>query len=157
MLAIPISIRRLPVHHTHSWNKEQSTGSNNEVEELLNWPTGFGSVARRRSSKPIIAAVNGHAFGGGLEMVLNCDLVVASEKALFGLPEVAVGVVAAAGGKLQRLNNVPICYIDTCYGQVYPACSGFQDIRYARDMTSTTHPFLNFSLSKHHSSRPNCF
>ena len=50
-------------------------------------------------SKPIIAAVNGMAFGGGMEMILNCDLVIASDDAVFALPEVKRGVVAAQGGE----------------------------------------------------------
>ena len=61
---------------------------------------GFGSLSRRTMSKPIIAAVNGIAFGGGMEMVLNCDLVIASDDAAFALPEVKRGVVAAQGGVL---------------------------------------------------------
>jgi len=60
--------------------------------------TGFASLSRRQMSKPIIAAVNGGAYGGGMEIVLNCDLVVASEDAKFALPEVKQGVVAAQGG-----------------------------------------------------------
>lgn len=59
---------------------------------------GFGSISRRQSNKPIIAAVNGGAYGGGLEMVLNCDIVVATEGAKFALPEVKRGVVAIQGG-----------------------------------------------------------
>ena len=60
---------------------------------------GFGSVSRRHTlNKPIIAAVNGGAFGGGVEMVLNCDLVIAEQNAKFALPEVKRGVIAAAGG-----------------------------------------------------------
>lgn len=61
--------------------------------------TGFASLARRRCVKPIIAAVNGIAMGGGVEILLNCDLVVASRDAKLGLPEVKRGVVAGAGGK----------------------------------------------------------
>jgi len=60
---------------------------------------GFGSVSRRYSlNKPIIAAVNGGAFGGGTEMVLNCDIVIAEENAKFAFSEVKRGVIAAAGG-----------------------------------------------------------
>lgn len=55
-----------------------------------------------RILKPVIAAVNGLAMGGGCEFVVNCDLVVASEDAVFGLPEVRRGV-AAIGGALPRL------------------------------------------------------
>ena len=55
---------------------------------------GFGGIARGgRLSVPLIARVNGPAFGGGFEMVLGCDLVVASEEAVFGLPEPRVGRV----------------------------------------------------------------
>jgi len=87
------------------WNTDQTSGSRREINDLLSAKAGFASLSRRRSSKPIIAAVNGHALGGGTELVLNCDLVVASEKAMFGLPEVHVGVVAAAGG-IQRVLRI---------------------------------------------------
>jgi enoyl-CoA hydratase/carnithine racemase len=59
---------------------------------------GFGSISRRLSNKPIIAAVNGGAYGGGVEIILNCDIVIASDNAKFALPEVKRGVVAAQGG-----------------------------------------------------------
>ncbi|POS87624.1 hypothetical protein EPUL_000847, partial [Erysiphe pulchra] len=65
-------------------------------------PTGFGGLSRRASKKPIIAAVNGVCFGGGFEMVINADLVIADEVAQFALPEVKIGVVAI-GGALTRL------------------------------------------------------
>ncbi len=70
----------------------------------MSWPaTGFaGLTSRFDLTKPLIAAVNGLALGGGFEIVLACDIVVASEKASFGLPEVRVGL-AAAGGGLHRL------------------------------------------------------
>lgn len=60
---------------------------------------GFGSISRRNLSKPLIAAVNGVAFGGAMEMILNCDLVIASDNAVFALPEVKRGVVAVQGGE----------------------------------------------------------
>ncbi|MFI5953196.1 enoyl-CoA hydratase/isomerase family protein [Cryptosporangium sp. NPDC051539] len=60
---------------------------------------------RERPSKPLIAAVNGLAYGGGLEIVLACDLAVASETATFALPEVRRGVLATGGG-LVRLSRL---------------------------------------------------
>ncbi|MFW0792534.1 acetyl-CoA acetyltransferase [Gordonia sp. CPCC 205515] len=60
---------------------------------------GFaGLTARRRMTKPVIAAVNGYALGGGLEVALACHIIVADERASFGLPEVKVGLAALAGG-----------------------------------------------------------
>ncbi|TDL26351.1 ClpP crotonase [Rickenella mellea] len=83
-----------------AWNKDQQSGRSNEQELVASSVHGFGAISRRTvSSKPIIAAVNGSAYGGGVEMLLNCDLVIASEDAVFALPEVKRGVVAAQGGK----------------------------------------------------------
>jgi acetyl-CoA C-acetyltransferase len=63
---------------------------------------GFGGLTTRYDmQKPIIAAVNGIAMGGGFEIALSCDLIVASEKAVFALPEPKVGLFAAAGGVLR--------------------------------------------------------
>jgi len=62
-------------------------------------PGGFGGIALRETlDVPVIARVNGHALGGGMEMVLGCDIVIASEKATFGLPEPRVGRLALDGG-----------------------------------------------------------
>jgi len=59
---------------------------------------GFGGITRRYDCfKPIIAAVNGFALGGGFETVLACDIIVAAEHAIFGLPEPRVGMMAATG------------------------------------------------------------
>lgn len=63
---------------------------------------GFGGIVRRPSDKPLIAAVEGFAVAGGLEVALACDLIVAAEGARLGLPEVRRGLVAA-GGALRRL------------------------------------------------------
>jgi crotonobetainyl-CoA hydratase len=66
-------------------------------------PQGYaGLIERYDLAKPIIAAVNGLALGGGFEVVLACDLVIATENASFGLPEPLVGAVALGGG-LHRL------------------------------------------------------
>ena len=68
---------------------------------------GFGGFAAHPISKPIIGAVNGFAFGGGCELALMCDLIVASENAQFGLPEVKVGLFAAAGGAFRIVKQLP--------------------------------------------------
>lgn len=60
-------------------------------------PSGFGALSRRTGRKPVIAAVNGICFGGGCEIIVNCDMVVAARKSTFALPEVKRGVVAIAG------------------------------------------------------------
>ena len=63
---------------------------------------GFGGLtARFGLDKPVLAAVNGFAVGGGFELVLACDIVVAAPDAVFGLPEVTVGVAALGGGILR--------------------------------------------------------
>ena len=67
--------------------------------------SGFGGLSNRKGRKPVIAAVDGACLGGGLEMVVNCDLVLASARATFGLPEAKVGVAAIAGA-LPRLPRV---------------------------------------------------
>ncbi|CAK7205710.1 hypothetical protein SEUCBS139899_008489 [Sporothrix eucalyptigena] len=59
--------------------------------------SGFGGLSNRTGKKPVIAAVNGICFGGGMEITTNCDMVVAAQSAKFALPEVKRGVVAIAG------------------------------------------------------------
>jgi enoyl-CoA hydratase len=68
---------------------------------------GFGGIVEKAPSKPVIAAVEGYALAGGFELVLACDLVVASETARFGLPEVRRGLVAGAGGLLRLPRRIP--------------------------------------------------
>jgi len=68
--------------------------------------TGFaGLTHRKKRLKAVIAAINGYAFGGGLEIALACDIIVADASAKFALPEVKTGLIAAAGG-LFRLPKV---------------------------------------------------
>ncbi len=69
---------------------------------------GFAGFVRHWVDKPVIAAVNGFALGGGTELALACDLVVASEQARFGLPEVRRGLFAAAGGVVRLQRQVPV-------------------------------------------------
>jgi enoyl-CoA hydratase len=66
--------------------------------ELLTERGGFAGLVRRRRVKPLIAAVDGPALAGGCELALACDLVVASSRAMFGLPEVKRSLVASGGG-----------------------------------------------------------
>ncbi len=69
---------------------------------------GFAGLVEREVSKPIIAAINGAALAGGFEIALACDFVVAAEDAVFGLPEVQRGLLAAAGGPVRLAQRVPL-------------------------------------------------
>jgi enoyl-CoA hydratase/carnithine racemase len=69
---------------------------------------GFGAITRREFPKPLIAAVNGFALGGGFEICLACDLVVAEAHASFGLPEVKRGIFAGAGGLVRLGRRLPL-------------------------------------------------
>ncbi|MEP0562141.1 MAG: crotonase/enoyl-CoA hydratase family protein [Qipengyuania citrea] len=68
---------------------------------------GFGGVVQQPPEKPLIAAVEGYALAGGLELMIACDLVVASAAAKFGIPEVKRGLVAAAGGVMMLPDQIP--------------------------------------------------
>ena len=68
---------------------------------------GFGGITARERTKPLIAAVDGPALAGGCEIVLSCDLVVASTNARFGIPEVKRSLVAAAGGLFRLPRALP--------------------------------------------------
>ncbi|MFF9086122.1 crotonase/enoyl-CoA hydratase family protein [Streptomyces sp. NPDC014991] len=68
---------------------------------------GFGGLTQARTTKPLIAAVEGWAMGGGFELALGCDLIVAAVDARFGLPEVSRGLIAAGGGVIRLPKRIP--------------------------------------------------
>ena len=70
-------------------------------------PWGFAGVTSHEISVPVVAAVNGLALGGGWEIVLSCDLVVAAEHAEFALPEVQRGLIAGGGGAFRIAEQLP--------------------------------------------------
>jgi crotonobetainyl-CoA hydratase len=71
-------------------------------------PNGFGGIALRQTlDVPVIARVNGHAAGGGFEMVLGCDIVVAADNATFSLPEARVGRLPLDGGMTLLQRQIP--------------------------------------------------
>jgi enoyl-CoA hydratase len=77
------------------------------LREIIEVPGGFCGLVAARRRKPLIAAVNGHALAGGCELALACDLVVADERADFGLPEVSRGIIAGAGGLFRLAQTIP--------------------------------------------------
>ncbi|HEY5984805.1 MAG TPA: crotonase/enoyl-CoA hydratase family protein [Streptosporangiaceae bacterium] len=68
---------------------------------------GFAGITARPPAKPVVTAVEGYALAGGFEIALACDLIVASEDAVFGLPEVTRGLIAGAGGLIRLPDRVP--------------------------------------------------
>lgn len=85
--------------------KAISRGENLFHPEHPEW--GFAGYVRHFIDKPTIAAVNGTALGGGTELALASDLVVAEESAKFGLPEVKRGLIAGAGGVFRIVRQLP--------------------------------------------------
>jgi enoyl-CoA hydratase len=78
-----------------------------DVGQMATKRGGFAGIVQRERTKPIIAAVDGPALAGGTEIVLSCDLVVASSEARFGIPEVKRSLVAAAGGLFRLPRKLP--------------------------------------------------
>ena len=68
---------------------------------------GFGALSQWTPSKPVIAAVDGYALAGGMELALSCDLIVANAGAKFGIPEAKRGLAAAAGGLIKLPRQIP--------------------------------------------------
>jgi crotonobetainyl-CoA hydratase len=72
-------------------------------------PKGFGGISNRHDlDKPLIAAVNGVAMGGGFEIALAADIIIASDQAKFALPEPRVGLAAGAGGMQRLSRQIPL-------------------------------------------------
>jgi enoyl-CoA hydratase/carnithine racemase len=96
--------------------------------KLVHPPNGFMGLSRRTGKKPVIAAVNGHALGGGFEICLGCDIIVASPRATFGLPEASRGIYAAAGGlsRLVRQAGMTIASEIALMGRVLSAAEAVQ-------------------------------
>jgi enoyl-CoA hydratase len=68
---------------------------------------GFAGLSEYTPRKPLIAAVEGYALAGGLELAISCDLIVAADNAKFGIPEVKRGLAAAAGGLMKLPRQIP--------------------------------------------------
>ncbi|ALV43681.1 enoyl-CoA hydratase [Pseudarthrobacter sulfonivorans] len=86
--------------------KSAAVGAFGEIPEgMEQW--GFAGFVKHHISKPTIAAINGFALGGGTEIVLASDLAIASSEAVFGLPEVKLGIFAGAGGAFRAGQQVP--------------------------------------------------
>ena len=68
---------------------------------------GFGALSQWTPKKPVIAAVDGYALAGGMELALSCDLIVANAGAKFGIPEAKRGLAAAAGGLIKLPRQIP--------------------------------------------------
>lgn len=86
--------------------KELAAGVDISAPGHSDW--GFAGMVNHPIEKPLIAAVNGIAFGGGMEIVLACDLAVMNREAALALPEVRRGLFAAAGGLIQLPRELPL-------------------------------------------------
>ena len=135
-----------------SWETEASDASAAEKtrspENIAKDANGFGGLSRRiKSCKPFIAAVEGGAFGGGVEILLNCDLVISDNTATFALPEVRVGVTASSGGKyLFRL----------VYGSNDTRGRDSETVQQRWTAGNEMHRSCNFVSLNYYSSRPRC-
>jgi enoyl-CoA hydratase len=79
-----------------------------EGAEITAAAGGFAGLTTRQFPKPIIAAVNGSCLAGGFEIMLSCDLVVAADHAMFGIPEAKRGLIAGAGGLIRMPKRLPM-------------------------------------------------
>ena len=120
--ALNLEVRRLIAQHMAAYGddkdvrcvvltgNEKSFAAGADIKEMAN-ATSMDMVARRQDRlwraiaacpKPVIAAVNGYALGGGCELAMTCDIIIAGESAKFGQPEVKIGIIPGGGGT-QRL------------------------------------------------------
>jgi crotonobetainyl-CoA hydratase len=100
--------------------------------------TGFAGLTQRYDlDKPVIAAVNGFAMGGGFEIALACDLIVAADSAVFALPEPRVGLAALAGGlhRLPRMIPQKQAFGMILTGRRVPAAEG-KELGFVNEVTS---------------------
>lgn len=87
--------------------KAVARGEKLKPDDPVQLAWGFAGIVEHAIGKPLIAAVNGLAFGGGTEIALACDLVVAADTARFALPEVKRGRLAGAGGAIRLVRQLP--------------------------------------------------
>jgi crotonobetainyl-CoA hydratase len=85
--------------------KAVAAGASIEATRDPRW--GFAGMTARQLAKPLVAAVNGDAIGGGFEIALACDIIVSSSSARFALPEVRRGLFAAGGGVSRLVQQLP--------------------------------------------------
>ena len=78
-----------------------------QAAQINGVPGGFAGIVRREFPKPLIAAIEGAAVGGGFEIVLACDMAIAAQSAQFRLPEVDHGLIAASGGLVRLPKRIP--------------------------------------------------
>lgn len=78
-----------------------------QAQDILFGTHGFAGFVARKRTKPVIAAVQGAALAGGFEIMLACDMVIAADTAVFGLPEAKLGLIAGGGGALRLSQRVP--------------------------------------------------
>ena len=85
----------------------KAVGAGESITDTRHLEWGFAGLTSRTMEKPLVAAVNGDAVGGGFEIALACDVVLASSTARFGLPEVSRGLFAAGGGVYRLAQQLP--------------------------------------------------